>query len=76
MAKSARRLWEENFSDETVINFVANNLKRMATSGMQDRVPRLKHGFKVAAAMTEDSVRPSLASIKHAVAARWVPREY
>ena len=76
MAKSARRLWEENFSDETVINFVATNLKRITASGMQDRVPTLEHGFKVAAALAEDYARPSLGSIKHAVTARWVPREY
>jgi hypothetical protein len=76
MAKSARRLWEENFSDEMVINFVAKNLKQIAARVTHDRVPRLKHGFKVAAAMAVDYVRPSLGSIKRAVASRWVAREY
>jgi hypothetical protein len=71
MANSARRLWEENFSDETVIDLIASNLKRIAATQVRDRLPRLRYNFRLATAIAEERVRPALGSIKKVVAARF-----
>jgi hypothetical protein len=64
MAANARRLWEENFSDAKVIEFMAFNLARLRACPPGKRRPALRRSAKVAAHVLAGRARPMLGRIR------------
>jgi hypothetical protein len=62
-AAAARRLWEENFSPETIVEFVATNLNRIVPSRV-NQGSGIVHSLKVASTLAKDRARPLLGGIR------------